>query len=72
MAVSETCISAFAVRSLACTPGRKIIPGKEAYKLAQGCARELMGAVEVTDILSSSHKDQEGTGKESYYCDGLT
>lgn len=29
MAVAETCFPAFLVSSVACTPGRKIIPGKK-------------------------------------------
>lgn len=62
MAVAETCISAFAVCRLAHTPGRKIIPRKEAYKLARVHAREQIGAVEVSDIASTSHESQQWSG----------
>ena len=61
VAVGETCISAFAVCSLACTPGRKIIPGKEAYKLAHGHGREQIGAVEVNDkVLWKGRSGKQG------------
>lgn len=66
MAVPETCISAFAVRSLARTPGRKIIPGKEAYKLAHGRGREQIGVVEVNDKASDLHEKKGRSGKEGF------
>ncbi len=42
---------------------KKDNPGKEAYKLAHGHAREQIGAVEVNDKASFSHENQGRSGK---------
>lgn len=42
---------------------KKDNPGKEAYKLAHGHTREPIGAAEVSEKASSSHKNQWRSGK---------
>lgn len=70
MAVPETCISAFSCSLTGLHTRKKDNPGKEAYKLAHGHAREQIGAVEVNDKASSSHENQRKRSR--VLCDSLT